>query len=71
VRLLFRPACSCKLSPQDLPRPSLRVLEGFDTDDESPQVKVSVDLLCPHCATPWESFAGLAYLPKKPSVITP
>ena len=55
------------MTASDLPKPSLKVLDGFDTDDESPEVKVVVELLCATCGEPWESFAGLMSAPKRPS----
>ena len=66
MRLLFRASCKCKLTSERLPKPSLKVTEGFDTDDPEPEVKLSVDILCPVCKTPWEGFAGLAFAPKSP-----
>ena len=71
VRLLFRKVCSCSLTATDLPSPSLKVTSGFDTDDETPEVKVTLELLCAKCHSPWESFAGLAYEPKRPKLIIP
>lgn len=71
MRLLFKPSCSCPLSPTTLPKPSFRITQDFDTDDAEPAIYASADLLCAACEKPWESFAGLAYLPKKPKLATP
>jgi hypothetical protein len=35
-------------------------------EDSIPESHITIDLLCKSCGKPWESFAGLAYLPKKP-----
>jgi len=73
MRLLFRQVCKCSLSVEDLPSPKLKVTSGFDTDDPTPEIHLSLDMICPKCSKPWESFAGLQYLPKKPksSLIIP
>jgi hypothetical protein len=72
MRLLFKKTCPCPIDQNDLPKPSLHVLEGFDTDDEEPSLKLTVDIICPKCETPWESFAGLLAEPKRPRlVVTP
>jgi len=70
MRLLFHPMCDCK-GPQALPRPSFHITERPDMNADRPEVKLSVDLICPICDTPWESYAGLRAPLKKPKLILP
>lgn len=70
MRLLFKQSCQCTLTTEDVPRPHLDVTEGFDTDDETPQVKVTFEMHCSLCGKPWESYAGLQYVPKQRRIIT-
>jgi hypothetical protein len=69
MKLLFRQSCDCALTPEDLPKVSFKVTKGFDTDDDVREVYTTLDLLCAICGKPWESFAGLQYLPKSPKRI--
>jgi hypothetical protein len=69
VRLLFKPSCACPLTTTSLPKPSLHVTKPFDTDKADEGLFFSVDMLCPTCGTPWESYAGINAPPKKPRLI--
>jgi hypothetical protein len=41
----------------------------MSVDDEAPEVKLTIELKCPECGTPWESFAAINAPLKKPKLL--
>ena len=70
MRLLFRQMCSCD-GAINLPKPRFKIAKPPDMDAPNPELYISLDLLCPKCDTPWESYAGLKSPVKKPKLILP
>ena len=71
MKLLFRQSCSCHLTPEDLPKPSFRITQDFDTDVTPLEIHASAEMTCAKCGLAWESIAGLKYAPKeKTRIIT-
>ena len=72
MRLLFKQLCSCK-GDTALPRPALKITDSVDMDDDAIEhsLHLSLDLICPLCSIPWESYAAINAPLKKPRLIIP
>jgi hypothetical protein len=56
VRLLFRKACACSSSPQDLPKPFIRTIEPPDMNLPIPELTIEVGFTCSACGKSWAAF---------------